>query len=321
MEIHQYMQVKKSNNNFCMLAACNSGKNQIVAETKSVTSYMNNEEFTWDTSVITLDSYKLVNTSDDYSVYEMPFKYSDGRMIYGRYYIPNDKDGNIIRGTDLVIMAHSFGGNYKNLEDYAITTVRDKRLVYIFDFIGGSVDSSSSGDMTQMSLLTEVSDLKLVISKLKWLDTIDPKKIFIIGFSQVGAVASIAAKQMPDDIKGLIRISPAYNIPDNVREKYKSKAEIPETPIMLGERLGKIYCTDIYDMDIWSEIKGYEGPVMIIHGTEDKLVPVSYAKKASEIYDNVAFMEVGGAGHGYFEGESFAQVENAIRKYLKLFDK
>ena len=302
-----------------LLAACTPKNSSIGLESRTSILSFSEDELSKDESSINLNSYRMVNTSQGYSVYEMPFRYSDGRMIYGRYYIPKDGKGDFIEGSDLIVIAHGFGGTYKSVETCAKKAVEDGNSVYIFDFIGGAVESSSSGNMEEMSLLTEVRDLKFIISKLKRLNTVNPEKIFLSGVSQGGAVAAIVAKEIPGDIQGLVLISPAFNIPDNVRNKYKTKEEIPETPIMLGERLGKIYCLDVYDMDIWSKIAGYDKPVLIIHGSGDKLVPISYSRRAAEIYKNASFLEVGRAGHGYFEGEAGEFVGNAIHQFIESF--
>lgn len=301
-----------------VFGACTTKKSIIEPNSQNAVLTSNEDEPSKDESSINLNSYRMVNTSDKYIVYEMPFRYSDGRMIYGRYYIPKDGKGELIEGSDLIVMAHGFGGSYKSVEPCAKKVAEDGNSVYIFDFIGGSVESSSSGDMQEMSVLTEVRDLKFVVNRLKSLNTVNPEKIFLSGVSQGGLVAAIVAKEIPLDIKGLILLSPAFNIPDDVRNKYKTKEEIPETPIMLGERLGRIYCLDVYDMDIWSEIAGYDKPVIIVHGAADKLVPISYSRKATKIYKNSTFLEVENAGHGYFEGESQEEVGNAIHKFIEL---
>jgi pimeloyl-ACP methyl ester carboxylesterase len=41
---------------------------------------------------------------------------------------------------------------------------------------------------------------------------------------------------------------------------------------------------DVMQMDAFAEIKNYTGRVCIVHGTKDKIVDVSYAKRAAEAY-------------------------------------
>lgn len=49
-------------------------------------------------------------------------------------------------------------------------------------------------------------------------------------------------------------------------------------------KLGCCYAMDVMQMDAFAEIKNYAGRVCIVHGTKDKIVDVSYAKRAAEAY-------------------------------------
>ena len=58
-------------------------------------------------------------------------------------------------------------------------------------------------------------------------------------------------------------------------------------PDVIGEgrfELSGEYARSVVDMDVFKEIRGYHGPVLIIHGTADEIVDVSYAVKAGEVY-------------------------------------
>ena len=47
------------------------------------------------------------------------------------------------------------------------------------------------------------------------------------------------------------------------------------------------------------EIVRYEGPLLIIQGDEDEAVPLSYAKKAAELYKNAKLIIIKGDDHCY----------------------
>ncbi len=52
-----------------------------------------------------------------------------------------------------------------------------------------------------------------------------------------------------------------------------SLADVPETRNFMGMTIGRAYYRDFYDgFDIYREIAGYQGDVLIVHGTEDSLV-------------------------------------------------
>jgi pimeloyl-ACP methyl ester carboxylesterase len=47
----------------------------------------------------------------------------------------------------------------------------------------------------------------------------------------------------------------------------------------------------------------YPGPVMIIHGTADELVPLSYSEKALAVFENASLVKIPGAGHGFYNDD------------------
>ena len=61
--------------------------------------------------------------------------------------------------------------------------------------------------------------------------------------------------------------------------------------------LGYFYAYDIYDMDVFEEIKDYDGPVLILHGSEDTVVDLSYSRDALDCYDRARLIVVDGCDH------------------------
>ncbi len=53
-------------------------------------------------------------------------------------------------------------------------------------------------------------------------------------------------------------------------------------------------------MDPYQEIKGYPGPVLLIHGEKDGIVNVSYSHRAKEVYGELCDLHIlPNAGHGF----------------------
>lgn len=59
---------------------------------------------------------------------------------------------------------------------------------------------------------------------------------------------------------------------------------IPEKINCGPMKVGRCYATDVIDMDPFEEIKSYNGEVLIVHGTADKIVNIDYSKRAVETY-------------------------------------
>ena len=69
-------------------------------------------------------------------------------------------------------------------------------------------------------------------------------------------------------------------------------------------------------MDPYKEMSGFDKPVLLVHGTADSIVNISYARKLKEIYPDCTYFEIEGAGH-VFKGN----YDKTAREYLKNFMK
>ncbi len=52
-------------------------------------------------------------------------------------------------------------------------------------------------------------------------------------------------------------------------------------------------------VDVYGPVEGYPGPVDVLHGTADEVVPVSYGARYGELMPGAAFTAVEGADHGW----------------------
>jgi pimeloyl-ACP methyl ester carboxylesterase len=238
----------------------------------------------------------------------------DGLSIYGIAYIPANKEGKF----PTLIMCHGFSGSYTSSIGYAESLARNGIASYIFDFIGGSANSRSDGSTLDMSVMTEVADLNVVIDFLTRLDFVDTDNLFLMGESQGGLVCALAAAGRSDDVKGLVLIYPAFVIPDHARERYTSIQDIPERITDMYMPLGKIYYREIYDLDVYATIATYEKNVLILHGDSDPVVPLEYSEKALTVYKSVELVVFEGAGHAFrgdYADQALALMESFVKKH------
>ncbi|MCR0410327.1 alpha/beta fold hydrolase [[Clostridium] innocuum] len=254
------------------------------------------------------NSLQIINVQQ-YSTKEFEINYDDKR-IYGQLYLPLDTKEKY----PLVIISHGLGGNYETGADYAMNLAKQGYAVYCFDFRGGSASSKSSGSTLEMSLFTEQDDLNAVIDTLKKRSFIDEKNIFLMGTSQGGAVSAITAAKRKD-IQGMILLYPAFVLVDMAQEQFESVDDIPETYQLLWLRVGRVYAEKLLDYDIYEEIKKYQEDVLILHGDEDDIVPLSYSQKALDTYPSARLHILHGAGHGFY-GSDATQAIDYILEYL-----
>ncbi len=212
--------------------------------------------------------------------------------LYGVLEMPEEEEP-----VPLVITCHGFGGNHIWSMDYADYFVKGGYAVFSLDFCGGGLMSQSDGTMLEMSVLTEARDLNAVIDYFRD----DPRftGFFLRGESQGGFVASYVAAERPEEIAGIILEYPAYVLQDDARRRQKEDGSFPESSTLLGMRIGRVYSEDVTSFDIYEHMAAYTGPVLILHGDKDRLVPMRYSERAVETFQNAELIVMPGQGHGF----------------------
>ena len=167
-----------------------------------------------------------------------------------------------------------------------------------------------------MSIFSEEDDLGAVIEGLKNIKGIKKGEVTLLGISQGGMVSALYAGDNPDKVEKLVLIYPALCIKDDWVAKYPKITDMPEVVNSFGMQLGRAYVEGLYDLDVYGRISRYTGPVQIIHGDSDRLVPISYSEKAHEAYKNSSFKVMPGAGHG-FRGEVQQEAIGIIKEFLE----
>ena len=218
-----------------------------------------------------------------------------------------------------VIVSHGFANSTRDTERFARIFVEQGFAALYYDFcMSGS--GNSTGDSTKMSALTERTDVINVVKYAKTLDFVDSDRITLVGCSQGGFVSALAAVADPNEVKSLIMYFPALCIPDDARRGQMIDAKfdpnnVPETFKCLFVTLGKAYALDVMKMDTNEAICSFEKPVLIVHGKEDRLVNIDYARKAAKGYKNCKLVEITG-DHGFNSPESFEDCKKATIDFL-----
>lgn len=255
-----------------------------------------------------LNDSSVIEKTSAYTIYECSFV-RDEQKIYGNLYLPKSAEEKL----PVAIIAHGFGSSYTYMKEYAAKLASSGIAAYIFDFCGDSSYSRSDGNMLKMSVLTEKKDMEAVLSGVKTFDFIDQDHIFLMGASQGGLVASLSAAAHNKEIKGLGLLYPAYVIPDDPRKTYQSLSDVPASYDIMGMRVGKIYYQDVYKMDVYKEIKDFKKNVLIVHGSADTIVPISYSKKALKVFKHADLKVIDGAGHGFYGRDLEEAASNLVR--------
>ena len=163
--------------------------------------------------------------------------------------------------------------------------------------------------------MTELADLMAVFPQLLEQDFADPAAVYLWGESLGGFVAAMGAARLKERVKGLILLYPALRYQALCRSLFPSKEAVTAT-VKWDVPLGACYYRDVWDVDPFAEIGAYKGPVLLFHGTEDDIVPISVSERARTCYERVDYRVVEGAGHG-FMGAPANEANAVILRYLQ----
>ena len=194
------------------------------------------------------------------------------------------------------------------------------------------IKGKSDGKTTEMSVLTEVKDLEAVIDYVKGLSYTNAADVTLMGCSQGGFVSALTAAKWKEQIAKLVLFYPALCIPDDARAGKMMFAKfdpenLPEIVNCGPMKLGRCYVADVIGMDPFEEIKDYPGEVLLVHGTEDKIVDWDYAKRAYQTYikynpmglapeQRATLRLIHGGAHGFSKKHDKMAMEE-IKKFVK----
>ena len=103
----------------------------------------------------------------------------------------------------------------------------------------------------------------------------------------------------------MVLLFPAFCIPDNWNnmnypvDRYPTPESIPESFEFWGVELGRDFVVTLRDLDIYENMADFQKPVLILHGTADNIVPLSYSQRAIKTYPNAELVTYTGEGHGF----------------------
>lgn len=217
---------------------------------------------------------------------------ADGHKLYGELLTPEG-----VTNPPLVICSHGFNGSYRYFRNYVgLVLAKSGYAVYCYDFYGGSRHSKSGGTTMEMSVFDERKQLTDVVRHFVKKDV---SKIFLFGESQGAFVTALAAPEVQENISGVILYYPAFSIQDDMLRRYKTIQDIPEEMNWMGVRISRKYYEGFFGFDPYAATSGYKGPVLIIHGDDDRTVDVSYGRKAADCYKNSEFVVLPGEDHSF----------------------
>lgn len=191
-----------------------------------------------------------------YTIESVLYKSANGNTLNGWMLKP-------VHTNPTVTLLHLHGNAGCLLSQYkAITPLVEKGFqVFLFDYSGFGF---STGKATRNQVLT---DALSTIDYLKTRPDVNTTKLVLYGQSLGGHLAAVVAAQRAADISGLV-----------VEGAFSSHKDIGGHMVPV---LGKIFVKQGYSAV--KSIRQYHKPLLVIHSTEDSMIPFFMGKK---IFDN-----------------------------------
>ena len=165
-----------------------------------------------------------------------------------------------------------------------------------FDFDG---HGRSEGRMQDMTIENELADARAVWEYAKSLPYVSA--VGLLGHSQGGVVASMTAGRLADAGEApaaLELIAPGSVIKEACQggKFFNARFDPSDPPEFIRcwgtMKLGREYLLTTQQLDIYGTAASYEGPVNILHGDKDRIVPMWCSTRFAELYGAKAQLEV-----------------------------
>lgn len=234
------------------------------------------------------------------------------KRIHSEIYRPKDYGfkGESKNCFPAVIMSHGYNSSCRDWLREGRFLAEHGYVVIAFDFCGGSSRSLSNGKSEDMTVTSETEDLIDVFGYVSEMEEVDSNRIFLHGASMGGLVTAQVAEKLKKKLAGVSLYFPAFCVSDDWTPRYDRPEDADDVIPFWGMNLGRGFVFDIHGRDLVSEVGRYDGKVLIIHGTDDEVVPVDYAKRVSKRYKNSELVILDGEGHGFSEeGTAFTSAK------------
>ncbi len=184
-----------------------------------------------------------------------------------------------------------------------------------FDLFG---HGETGGEFRRHTLYKWIGNTMTVIDAVRKMKY---EEIWLSGHSQGGLVAALVAGMEPDRIRGMILRAPAFSIPAWCRQGNMlgwtfDPRSIPDViKIPGGQELEGNYVRTAGTLYVERAAEAFHGPVMIIHGERDDLIPAADSLEMAKKYQDCRVSVIPGEGH-HFDHDPGAMIR-AIQGFLE----
>ena len=244
------------------------------------------------------------------------FKDSKGNRIVGSLSNPSKNTENPI-----IIICHGFNSKKETIKCVEIEKELIKKNISTlrFDFFG---HGESDGKFEDLTISKAVDD---VLKAIEFLKEKGYKKIGLVGDS-FGGISSINAAAKTNDLYVLGLISPVSNYVDKIlaqpewydHDTWKKQGYTYYKNEIYGNtiRLNYGFFEDAKNNNGYEAAKKIKIPTLIVHGDEDKSVPVEQSKKTASLIENCRLEIIKGCDHYYTKPEDPDKLTTLITNFI-----
>jgi dienelactone hydrolase len=210
------------------------------------------------------------------------------------------------------------GGGYKTAapilaEQYGIATIR-------IDFMG---NGDSTADYKGYTFASAVADAMAAANYMAALETVNPDAIGVMGWSQGGTDALLAAGQHPEVFKSVVTWAgaPSLKLDGFFGEEQYEEAKKNGFFVMKFDWRDSLevslqWCEDVMNTDVLKVFSAFTGPVLAIAGKNDTTVDPAWSDKivAANTNEKSKTFLIDGMDHTFnvFSEEDLHSLKSAI---------
>jgi dipeptidyl aminopeptidase/acylaminoacyl peptidase len=234
------------------------------------------------------------------------FENSKGQKLVGDFYSPDSEKYPI------VIFVHGYTSDKNTSKGRKLGELLPTKEIGIF-VIDLSGRGESEGKFEDTTITQYIDDVKCAIDEMsKHTD-----KIGVVG-SSLGGLVSLQETAKDKRVNALALLSPVSTFPHKSRRREFSPEGVKEWKekgytFTESGRFGKLKLNFSYYEDglKYGDHSVYERidiPILIIHGTDDKSVPLEESKELIKHLKNHKLIQLEGADHRYSNPDDFSKV-------------
>lgn len=204
---------------------------------------------------------------------------------------------------DVVILMHGIfsSKDYPPMPGIAKHLAKNGIASIALDFGG---HGKSQGEMQRMTIANELAEARQIWNYIKALPYV--RSISLLGHSQGGVVASMLAGELAQEGHApakLILLAPGAVIKDATQAgHFFGNQYDPANPpdyikCFRTYKLGRDYMVSTQLLDIYGTSAHFQGPVCLIHGTRDGIVPLWCSQRYDSIYSRSVLHLIEGENH------------------------